>query len=586
MGLAVLVVIILVLLISYKLYISPAVKRNINPDSKRSPPARRQMDGVDFFPTRFRILTGFQLRSISLDVIIAPVIAVQFGWLPAILWLIFGAVFFGWAHDYLSTMISVRSSGKPFTQLFDQMFNQKSRSLIYWFLLFYLLIIISQFSLLLSSLLGRVDIPFAIIFLVLVSLLSGILIYRTRLNLVLISLIALAFAVLGIWFGFTNQIRDGIGQVNYFIGEQGMTDSLESIFGGITLQTIFYLIMVFIICYLGASLPTWRFAVPFNYLTNWLVVIGFTIAIIGLILGTLRGSISSSFEIPPVVTAYQPHIGPLWPILFVTLSSGTISGWHSLVSSFTTSHQVEKEPIVKPVTTKGMFGETIMVAIIIIFAAIFGVSSGIFNLDGNYMLVSGPASVFATGFAKTWNAVGVSQTVGASISAILLTLMGLSVLHLAVRYARDIQSELFGGGIPLFKNQHISTIIVLIVSMLLILIGLREWLWILFAGANQLLAALVLMFATIWLAKQNKSIWWTFIPSIFIFITGLAAIIYSSVYQPFLKAILFTQDIPNQISPESILLLIFGIFFSVTSVYIFIIGLGKLHRIKLSGSLS
>jgi carbon starvation protein len=544
------------------------------------------MDGVDFFPTRANVLAGFQLRSISLDVIISPIIAVQFGWLPAVLWLLIGAIFFGWIQDYLSTIISVRASGKSFPQLFEAYFNSTSRTLIYIFLMAYLLIIISQFSILLSSLLSRDDTPFAIVLFVLVSIFAGFLIYRTRVNLVITSILSVAIAVIGIWAGSSAQFLGTLSQINKYFVDFGMVGSSGSFFGGLSWQLLIALSAVFFICYLGSILPSWRFSVPFNYVSNWIVILGFSLALFGLTLGTLKGEISASFEIPPIVTINQQQIGPLWPILFVTLSSGAVSGWHALVSSYSTSHQVEKEPLVKPITTIATYGETIIVSIIIIFAATFGVSSGIFNPDQNFTLTSGPASVFAIGFAKTWHILGVSEFFGASISAILFTLMGLSVLQLVVRYARIIISELFGKRFHLIKNPHIGTIIVLFISLFLVLIGLREWLWVLFAGANQLLASLVLIFATIWLAEQNKSTWWTFLPSIFLFFTGLAAIIYSSIYQPFLSTVFSNAIDPDGISLASIIMLLFAGLVSASAIYIYLIGIQKFRRVRLNSTIN
>jgi len=201
MGLAVLLITILILLLSYRFYVTPKVSQNINPSRKRSTPARRYMDGINFFPTNTSVLTGFQFRAISLDVIISPIIAVQFGWLPAILWLLFGAIFFGWVQDYLAAIISVRSSGRSFPQLFGSYFNTKSRKVIHIFLLCYLLIIISQFGLLLTTLISRVDMPFAIFFLVIAGLIAGYFIYRTHINLVISTLFSITIAVFGIWIG-------------------------------------------------------------------------------------------------------------------------------------------------------------------------------------------------------------------------------------------------------------------------------------------------------------------------------------------------------------------------------------------------
>ena len=580
MGLAVLLITILILLLSYRFYVTPKVSQNINPSRKRSTPARRYMDGINFFPTNTSVLTGFQFRAISLDVIISPIIAVQFGWLPAILWLLFGAIFFGWVQDYLATIISVRSSGSSFTKLFGSYFNTKSSKVIHVFLLCYLLIIISQFGLLLTTLISRGDMPFAIFFLVIAGLIAGYLIYRTRINLVISTLLSITIAVFGIWISTTIPLRDTINLINQYITELGQFGSSESILSNFSWHSLLWLLVVFAICYLGAILPAWRFAVPFNFVSTWIILFGFGLALIGLVLGTLSGSINAAFEIPPLITTNHSQIGPIWPILFVTLSSGAVSGWHSLVSSFTTSHQVEKEPFVKPVTTKAMYGETIIVAIVIIFAATFGVSSGTFKLDQNFAIASGPANVFAVGFAKTWHAMGFSEAIGGSFSAYLLTLMGISVLHLVVRYARIIQSELIGPRLSFLIKPSISTFFVLLVALLLVVFGLRGWFWILFAGANQLLAALVLLFASTWLVKQGKTFWWTFWPAVFLFLTGLAALVYSVFYQTLFKGLISNPNPSIDLYIGSVITLVFGAFFIGASIYIFTIGSRVITRLR------
>lgn len=580
MGLAVLIITLLILLLSYRFYVSPKVSQNINPSRKRSTPARRYMDGINFFPTKKSVLTGFQFRAISLDVIISPIIAVQFGWLPAILWLLFGAIFFGWVQDYLAAIISVRSSGRSFTELFGSYFNTKSRKVIYVFLLCYLLIIISQFGLLLTTLFSRVDMPFAIFFLVIAGLIAGYLIYRTRINLAISTVLPITIAMFGIWISTTIPFKDVIGSINRYFTGLGQFGLSASILSNFSWHSLLWLLVVFAICYLGAILPAWRFAVPFNYVSTWIVILSFGLAVIGLFLGTLSGGINAAFEIPPLVTTNHSQIGPIWPILFVTLSSGAVSGWHSLVSSFTTSHQVEKEPSVKPVTTKAMYGETIIVAIVIVFAATFGVSSGTFNLDQNFTIVSGPASVFAVGFAKSWQAMGIPEAIGGSFSAYILTLMGISVLHLVVRYARIIQSELLGARLSFFKNPGISTFIVLAVALLLVIFGLRQWFWILFAGANQLLAALVLLFASTWLVKEGKKFWWTFWPAVFLFLTGIAALIYSAFYQPLIKGLFPNPNVPIAQNIGSVLTMGIGMFFISAAIYIFTIGLREINRLR------
>jgi len=292
----------------------------------------------------------------------------------------------------------------------------------------------------------------------------------------------------------------------------------------------------------------------------------------GLILGTLNGRINISFEIPPLVSTYQPNLGPLWPILFVTLSSGAISGWHALVSSFSTSRQVEKEPYALPITTGAMYGETIMVAIVIIFAATFGVSSGTYGPEQNFSLVAGPASVLSIGMTKTLSSIGFSETIGGTFSALFLTLMGLTVLQLVLRITRMVSADMFGEKIPALSNPKISTLIVILLTLIIILFGFWQWLWVLFGGANLLLAGLVLMLASTWLVKQRKSYQWTLWPAIFLFVTAIAALFYVSIYQALIQGLLSGSEIISSGFLGNSITVLFGIFFMAAGTYLFFIG--------------
>ncbi|MBE9473395.1 MAG: hypothetical protein IMY85_00785, partial [Chloroflexi bacterium] len=229
MGLTILVITILVLLLAYRYYTVRKINQNVEPSWSRSTPSRRYMDGVDFMPTPTGILAGFQFKSISLDVIIGPVIAIQFGWLPAILWLLIGAVFFGWVQDYLVTIMSMRKAGRPVSDLIGSYFNPTARSVILIFIFIYLLIILGQFGLLLSTLLGKENVPFSILFLVLAGFLAGLMIYRWRINLILTTLLSLLVASLGFWVSSIPKIQNLVASINGIILDQG-TLNLQSSF--------------------------------------------------------------------------------------------------------------------------------------------------------------------------------------------------------------------------------------------------------------------------------------------------------------------------------------------------------------------
>jgi carbon starvation protein len=539
------------------------------------------MDNVNYLPTPAGVLAGFQFKSISLDVIIGPVIAIQFGWLPAVLWLLVGSIFFGWVQDYLTAIMSMRSAGNPLGDLIGDYFNPSSRFVGLLFILIYLLIILGQFGILLSTLVSRENVTFGILILVFTGFLAGLMIYRWRIDLKMSTLISVLVALLGIWITSTSPIENLVMSFNQLFSDLGSLN-LPSFMsqGEISWTSFIWLLILFGICYLGAILPIWRFAVPFNYVSSWVIILGFGLAVIGLLVGTLNGSLNSVFEVPPLVTTAHPNLGPLWPILFVTLTSGAVSGWHSLVSSFSTSRQVEKEPYTMRITTGAMFGNTVLVTVVIIFAATFGVSSGILNADQNYSLSAGPASVLAIGLAKTWNAIGFPEAIGGSISALFLTIMGLTVMQLVLRYSGMVTADLFGKRIAGLGNPILNLLIIIFLVIIIIIFGFWESLWVLFAGANLLLAAVVLLLASTWLAKQGKSSLWTFLPAAFLFVTAITALFYVAIYEVFYQQIVLSLDVNPSSIIGNLVTITFGLLFMAFGSYLFFIGMLQLYQVR------
>ncbi|UCF27764.1 MAG: carbon starvation protein A [Chloroflexota bacterium] len=581
MGLAILFITVFVLLISYRIYAVRKVNQTVQPSWSRSTPARRKMDGVNFMPSPPGVIAGFQFKSISLDVIIGPVIAVQFGWLPAILWLLFGSIFFGWVLDYFSTIISVRNGGNTISDLIGEFFNPTSRKLILVFIYIYLLTILGQFGLLFSTLLGRENVASGIIILVFAGFISGLMIYRWRINIILASFLSVMIALVGIWTTTTPTVHLFLNTVNQNLAEIGSLTLPKLISTSqVSFHSLFWILFLFAICYLIAVLPMWRIAIPINYVASWLVILTLGLAVAGLLFGTLNGSINSNFEIPPLVTTTHPNLGPIWPILFVTLSSGAVSGWHSLVSTFSTSRQIEKEPLVLPVTTGAMFTETVMVVLVIIFAATYGVSSGLFNPGQDYSLTAGPASIFAVGLAKSWHELGFTESLGGSFSALFLTIMGITVLHLVLRFSGVVSKDLFGQRFRTLMKPQFNILVIILIALLIIYFGYWQSLWVLFAGANQLLAAIVLLLASTWLVKIRKSFWWVFIPSVILFLTAMAAFFYNTIYQVLYQQVVIGQfDNPVSVG-GNIITIVIGVLFMIFGVYLFYAGFKQFNHYR------
>jgi carbon starvation protein len=208
----------------------------------------------------------------------------------------------------------------------------------------------------------------------------------------------------------------------------------------------------------------------------------------------------------------------------VTIACGAISGWHSIVSSSGTARQLEYETDARPVGGGVMFVEMMLALFALIIAGTIYASSA----EYTQALVKGPIGVFAAGVAKFLGAVGMPAAVGKSYGGVMLIVLAVTILQLVIRFMRVATSELLGDVSPIFKNAHVGTFVASILVLILVMTGWWQYLWILFGGANQLMASMALMLVTIWLMSEGKSYAWTFYPMIFMFITTVAALIFTS----------------------------------------------------------
>src|SRR3972149_1002469 len=303
------------------------------------------MPGTGFFESNSFFLLGKLFTLISLDSIIAPIIAVQFGWLPAVLWILFGTLFFGWVQDYLSIIMSMRSGGMTLSKLVEQIISPQAGKIFRIILFVYLLLILGEFTMIISPLLAKDTVATGIIFIAFAGLLAGQMIYRWRINILLSTLLSVSLAFLGISVSSQPTAQKIIEDINNLLGAaQGAIIFHHPLgYGDFTWASFFWIFMVLTFCYLGSALPIWRFTQPVNYVSSWFVFLMIIASITGVIMAALNREIPFSLEIPAVVTINHPQLGPIWPILLFTISNGAISGWHSLVATYSTSRQVEKE---------------------------------------------------------------------------------------------------------------------------------------------------------------------------------------------------------------------------------------------------
>jgi carbon starvation protein len=299
------------------------------------------------------------------------------------------------------------------------------------------------------------------------------------------------------------------------------------------------------------------------------------LALFGWVVGWLRGTINTSLEIPAIVTDFDTDVGPVWPYLFIYLASGTISGWHNFVGTHFTSHLLEKETQTLPLISKAVFGETILVTFVIMLASAFGVTSGLFDPNLGFRLVSGPGSVLAFGIGNIFEAIGISSERASSVSVIFFVIILLPVMMIALRIIKDISREIFGTRYSLFKNHHLTTISIIIVILILIASGVSEQLWVLFAEINLLIVGIALVLITNWLFINKKKTVWIPIAGIFIFLTSIAGLAYTTFGNTIYKNMVLGSIEEFGILTGNIITAMCGVFCIMIGSFIFFQGLSK-----------
>jgi len=472
----------------------------------------------DFGGTASRnVLFGYQFKSVAaLGPIVGPIVAVRWGWLPALLWILLGTFFIGWVQDYASIVVAVREDGQTFGALSYRLISPRSRNILLIFIYCYLLLIMGAFGKIVGyDLMTNPAVPFGVLVVILLGILAGQMTYRWKQDIILTSVVTVVLSLIGIWLGSTGAVK-------------GIFESINGGFGGGS--KIFWSIIVLVICYFGAVLPIWRWAQPINYVAFWIVFLGILAGTIGLLIWPNLGAFPADF---PAFTNWNGKIGELgplgwlWPVLFVTIACGAISGWHSLVSSSGTARQLEKESDALPVGGGSMFLEMFL-AVLSLCAAVVGVGAAEGMGWAKYVaLVSAGknAGVFAVGLSNFMARLGIPTSFGLPYGSVFLTLMALTIMYLVVRFMRVASAEFLGDSMPALKNVHVGSVVALVLSAILIWTGFWAQIWVLFGAANQLMASLALLLISLWLMAKGKNYLWAFIPFVFMFITTIAALI-------------------------------------------------------------
>jgi carbon starvation protein len=548
-----------VIYLAYNYYAKRIDRTVIEADPEKPTPARMYMDGADFMPTNRFVLYGYHFKSIAAAGPIVGVITAAsiWGWLPSIIWLMVGVSFIGWVSDYTAIMVAVRNDGNSLSAIAHRLISPRTRSILFVFIFFYLLLVGGAFVGIMAAILdARPDVPFGVLVLALMGLAGGFMIYRRKANLmgvtllvVIVTILAMALGPVGVAFspdapptwddgvvsGSVKSINDSLDSGGALYGVEDPTgadpritrdpatgEPVESATYNAETGTInvlpsflFWCLFLLVFSYLGANLPIWQFAQPVNYIGFWVTALTIGISAIGAVLAPFTDPDIASFKID-ATAGFSPDLGtgalfPLWPMLFVTIACGAISGWHALFGSVGTARQLEYETDALPVGGGGMFSENTLGLLSLVAVAITGASG---------------AGAFASGVGNLLNVAtfGLLDTAfGTALGFGAFVVIVLTVVQLVFRVMRVTLGEWLGNRWVGFKNQHIASIVSSAAVLILVLSGTWVYLWFLFGASNQLMAALSLLIVTVWLASTGRSPAFAGIPMVFMYVTTMAA---------------------------------------------------------------
>ena len=467
-------------------------------DAKRATPAHMYMDGVEYFPTSRYVLWGYQFKSVAaLGPILGPFIGIQFGWAPALLWIIAGNFFIGWLQDYGAMMLSVRKEGRSFGPITYEFTGAGGRTNLLAFVLFYLIILSAAFIALIAVFWNKYPGTFvATAGILLAGLLCGQLLYRFKVNVFAVTGIGIGLVVLSIYLGVLAPVTLPWGAWNVPI----------------------WAAVAALILYVAAILPMPMFVQPTNYLAFYPAYA----AIILLLVGALATPFTNiPVQMPAGPVFFNEDVGPLWPILFVAIACGAISGWHSLVSSSSSAKQLDIETDALPVGGGAMFSEGLLALVSLI--AYMVLAPGSFG-GGNYPSWVEGAYTLTAPFLG-----GLTKAVLTTFFGLVLVIYALTVQALVTRFFRLVAAETWSEGrFRLFGNKHISTIVGVGLPWGFASTGSWWALWLYFGGANQLLAGLAIMLITIHLARTRAPSRYSLIPGVFMIVTTLSALIWQT----------------------------------------------------------
>ena len=510
-------------------------------------PSSSLEDGIDYIPTKKHILFGHHFTSIAgAAPIIGPCVAAYWGWLPALLWILIGTVFMGAAHDFGALVTSVKEKGRSIADIASSTISNRARIMFLIFVILLVWLVLAVFAMAIADLF--VSVPTSVIPInvqIIIAITMGFLLYKKKIDSLIPSLIALGLLYFFVWVGTTSPVD--------------FTDTMP-----IQSAKNIWIILLFIYSGIASLLPVWTLLQPRDYINSHQLFVGLGLLFLGIFVA------HPTVDAPAIRSLSDPGTPSLFPLLFVTIACGAISGFHGLVASGTSSKQLEKLSDSRMVGYGGMIGEGTL-ALVSMITAVAGISlvtqtnlptvGPVSDLSWSvyydtWAHASGnKASAFVLGGGALLTSIGLSEPLANTLMAVLVISFAATTLDTATRIQRFILNE-FGKAtkVKILSNRYIATLIAIIPAILMAFWNITDpgsgvikqagWvLWPIFGASNQMLAALTLMVLTLYYWQKKKPFLPLLIPMLIIMIVTFSALLANAVKFYGVNGILFILNL-------------------------------------------
>ena len=492
--------------LAYRFYARHLGTRIFQLDPAAPTPAHTMQDGVDYVPCRRMVLFGHHYASIAgLAPMLGPAIAVIWGWLPGMLWVVLGTLFIGAVHDFSALVVSMRHRGMSIGKVAEDLIGRRAKGIFLLIILFLICLVMGVFVRTVAGLFTAEFYPesvFPTFALIAIAMVIGWLVYKRGVSVVRLTVVGFVLMLASIGVGLS------IGRPDLASGS--------------------WIVILLLYAFAASTLPVWALLQPRDYLNSWLLYLGLAGSYIGLFV------LSPQFAAPMIDT--QPtDAPPIFPFVFIVIACGAISGFHGLVSSGTTSKQIDKETDALPIGYGGMVGES-MLGLLAVLACTAGFRSAESWSEhyASWDVASGLAEkmkAFIDGTAMFLASLGIPMELAQAFIALVAVSFALTSLDSGTRLLRYNLEEISHSiGVEVLGQRYVaSTLAVLLIGFFAFYeiegqpVGLA--LWSLFGSTNQVLGALTLLAVSIYLRQKGRNYLYTFLPMAFMLTVTIVAMV-------------------------------------------------------------